>query len=114
MQEDKQDLAHEATTELIQLYQQGDLEALQAYVNHIMSGDLMDNKEVKYIISKDADPLEYLKRELSQLRTELELAKNKYTYKVWTTYADPNTFIDELREYYLDRIAKMKRRTRTK
>jgi hypothetical protein len=40
-------------------------------------------------------------------------AKERKTYRIWRTYDDPYTFIQELKEYYLDRIAKMKRRTRT-
>ncbi|WP_258101146.1 hypothetical protein [Marinoscillum pacificum] len=114
MQEDKQDLAHEATTQLIQLYQQGDLAALQAYVNHILAVGLVQKESAAKLVTADVDMLAHLKNEIARLQSELEAAKNRYTYKVWTTYEDPNTFIDELREYYLDRIAKMKRRTRSK
>tara|TARA_Y100001949_G_C15948950_1_gene313768 strand:+ start:77 stop:793 length:717 start_codon:yes stop_codon:yes gene_type:complete len=114
MQEDKQDLAHEATTQLIQLYQQGDLAALQAYVNHILAEGLVQNESATKLVTSEVDMLAHLKNEIARLQSELEAAKNRYTYKVWTTYDDPNTFIDELREYYLDRIAKMKRRTRSK
>lgn len=113
MQEDKQDIAHEATAQLIQLYHKGDLAALQAYVNHILTGDLTGGV-VTDLVSSAIDPLEYLKSELARLQSELAAARNKYTYKVLTTYANPDSFIDELRAYYLDRIAKLKRRTRTK
>ncbi|MCV9388782.1 hypothetical protein [Reichenbachiella ulvae] len=114
MQDDKQEMAHEATTQLIQLYRQGDLEALQTYVSHILTGELTEGKAPMNLVPKDVDPLEYLKRELDRLRTELSSLQNKLTYQVWTTYDDPYTFIEELRAYYLDRIAKLKKRTRTK
>ena len=114
MQEDMQDLAHEATTQHIQLYQQGDLAALQAYVNHILAEGLVQKESAAKLVTSEVDMLAHLKNEIARLQSELEAARNRYTYKVWSTYAEPNTFIDELREYYLDRIAKMKRRTRSK
>jgi regulator of replication initiation timing len=114
MQEDKQELAHEATTQLIQLYRQGDLDALQTYVSHILNGNLLEGNVSLNLIPKDTDPLEYLKHECQKLQAELSSLQNQYTYRVWTTYDDPYTFVEELRAYYLDRIKKLKKRTRTK
>jgi ribosome-associated protein len=44
---------------------------------------------------------------------KLGLAKNRQTYQVLTTYADPMTFVGELKAYYQDKINKLRRRTRT-
>src|SRR5680860_1114419 len=47
-----------------------------------------------------------------KLKKLLQLAKTNHTYKVLTEYENPLTFIDELKEYYHDRIYKLKKRTR--
>ena len=49
---------------------------------------------------------------LLKLEKQLELTKTKHTYKVLTEYDNLLTFIDELKEYYKDRIFKLKKRTR--
>jgi hypothetical protein len=54
----------------------------------------------------------YLQNEAENLEKQLQIAKTKLTYKVLTEYENPLTFIDELREYYQDRIFKLKKRTR--
>ena len=54
----------------------------------------------------------YLQNELEQLKNQLENAKIQHTYKVLMEYENPLTFIDELKEYYTDRIFKLKKRTR--
>ncbi|HUH46123.1 MAG TPA: hypothetical protein VLZ54_03135, partial [Arenibacter sp.] len=56
---------------------------------------------------------DYLILERNKLKKELEIAKNRHTYKVLTTYEDPMLFPEELKAYYQDRILKLKRRTRT-
>jgi hypothetical protein len=54
----------------------------------------------------------YLQNELTKLEKQLQVAKTKLTYIVLTEYENPLTFIDELKEYYQDRIFKLKKRTR--
>jgi len=54
----------------------------------------------------------YLEKEISQLEKQLEQAKRKHTFKVLSEYENPLTFIEELKEYYLDRIFKLRKRTR--
>tara|TARA_R110001583_G_scaffold123082_1_gene274442 strand:- start:63473 stop:64210 length:738 start_codon:yes stop_codon:yes gene_type:complete len=109
----KLDIATEITAKLIEIYQSGSLNELQIYHTHIFSGNALLqfikpslNSSTK--IEKDI----YLIKELAQLEKVLLAAKNKHTYKVLTEYKNPLTFIDELKEYYRDRIFKLKKRTR--
>ncbi len=112
MHHEKIDLATEITTKLIEIYQTGNLTALQAYHTHIFSGNAM--LQFQGISKKNINAKEdsYLQNELIKLEKQLELVKTKHTYKVLTEYENPLTFIDELKEYYLDRIFKLKKRTR--
>ncbi len=112
MQTDKLDLATEITTKLIEIYRSGDLETLQAYHAHIFNGNTL--------LAPFAEPertngsgTDYLILEWNKLKKELEIAKDRHTYKVLTTYKDPMLFLEELKAYYQDRILKLKRRTRT-
>lgn len=113
MQTDKLELATEITAQLIQIYKEGDLVTLEAYHAHIFSGNtlLPTIPVAKKITGPDID---FLRMELERLLKELQRAKNKQTYKVLTEYGDPMDFLGELQAYYGDRIAKLKRRTRTK
>ena len=112
MLEEKIDLATEVTTKLIEIYQTGDLAELQIYHTHIFSGNAMmkfsEISENNVTAKEDS----YLQNEFKKLEKLLQLAKIKHTYKVLTEYENPMTFIVELREYYLDRIYKLKKRTR--
>jgi hypothetical protein len=113
MQEDKVDLATEVTAKLIEIYQTGNLEELQLYHSHIFSGDALPNvKDVDKINEQLQGNDSYLKKELEQLLKRLAIIKSSHTYKVLTEYENPLTFIDELKEYYVDRIFKLKKRTR--
>ena len=112
MHGEKIDLATEVTTKLIEIYQTGNLAELQIFHTHIFSGNAMmyfpEPAEKNINFKEDA----YLQNELLKLENQLQLAKNKLTYKVLTEYENPLTFIDELKEYYHDRIFKLKKRTR--
>lgn len=112
MHDEKIDLATEVTTKLIEIYQTGNLAELQIFHTHIFSGNaLMQFSEIS---QNDVNAMEdsYLRNELEKLEKQLQLAKTKHTYKVLTEYENPLTFIDELKEYYEDRIFKLKKRTR--
>ncbi|MCM4169599.1 Co-chaperone protein DjlA [Arenibacter antarcticus] len=113
MQTDKQELATEITTQLIQIYEQGDLATLQAYHAHIFSGNtlLPATSQPEKITGSGID---FLTMELERLQKELHHAKNKHTYKVLMEYDNPMHFLEELKAYYKDRISKLMRRTRTK
>ena len=112
MNHEKIDLATEVTTKLIQIYQTGNLAELQIFHTHIFSGNAMmhfpESSEKNINFKEDA----YLQNELEKLEKQLQLAKTKHTYKVLMEYENPLTFIDELKEYYQDRIFKLKKRTR--
>lgn len=112
MHDEKIDLATEVTTKLIEIYQTGNLDELQSFHTHIFSGNAMLHfLEIPEKITNCKED-SYLQNELKKLEKQLELAKTKHTYKVLTEYENPLTFIDELKEYYHDRIFKLKKRTR--
>ncbi|HEY9170354.1 MAG TPA: hypothetical protein VIN72_12750 [Lutibacter sp.] len=112
MHDEKIDLATEVTTKLIEIYQNGNLNDLQIFHTHIFSGNaMMYLPETSKKINHNKED-SYLQNELIKLEKQLELAKIKHTYKVLTEYENPLTFIDELKEYYNDRIFKLKKRTR--
>lgn len=112
MHGEKIDLATEVTTKLIQIYQTGNLAELQIFHTHIFSGNAMMQFPVNSEINTTATTDSYLQNELLKLEKLLQVAKTKHTYKVLTEYENPLTFIDELKEYYQDRIFKLKKRTR--
>ena len=112
MHHEKIDLATEVTTKLIEIYQTGNLVELQIFHTHIFSGNammhFMETSKNNDNVKEDS----YLQIEVEKLEKQLELAKTNHTYKVLTEYENPLTFIDELKEYYNDRIFKLKKRTR--
>ncbi len=112
LQRDQLELATELTTQLIEIYKEGDLASLEAYHAQIFSGNtpLPLTPQPEKITKSE---YEFLSLELDQLHKELHLAKNKQTYKVLVEYAKPMDFLIELKAYYADRISKLKRRTRT-
>jgi hypothetical protein len=112
-QDDQLELATEVTTKLIEIYKSGDMEQLKLYHGHIFSGNALEIVGAKVKTETLANDL-YLKNELIKVEQQLQKAKEKYTYKVLTEYLDPMTFILELREFYTDKINKLRKRTRLK
>lgn len=113
MNEDKIDLATEITSKLIDIYQSGNLLELQFIHQHITSGNAMNHFPTSGSTKQAIIPNEaYLKRKKEQLEKLLFTAKNRHTYKVLTEYPDPFLFVDELKVYYADKIAKLRKRTR--
>ena len=110
MHHEKIDLATEVTTKLIEIYQTGNLAELQSFHTHIFSGNAM--MHFPEFSEKNTKEDFYLQNELTKLEKQLQVAKTKLTYIVLTEYENPLTFIDELKEYYQDRIFKLKKRTR--
>ena len=112
MSEKETDIATEITSKLIEIYKTGNLETLQAYHAHIFNGNtnvhLNDLASKIDVVSNDS----YLQQEILRLEREIDSATNSHLYKVITEYDDPLTFVDELKEYYEDRIFKLKKRTR--
>ena len=113
LQDEQQELATEVTTKLIEIYKSGDLEQLKLYHGHIFSGNVIEIVNTNIKTERDSNDL-YLKNELIKVEQQLQKAKEKYTYKVLTEYPDPMTFILELKEFYADKINKLRKRTRQK
>nr|WP_299035584.1 hypothetical protein [uncultured Tenacibaculum sp.] len=115
MQENKQQKALETTTKLIEIYQNGSFEELEAFHAHIFGGNTTMNfsKDIS-LVKKTTGNATYLKKEIERLEKVLNDLLESYTYKVLTTYENPMSFADELKAYYDDRIFKLRKRTRTK
>lgn len=106
------EIATEITSRLIEIYKTGSLQTLQAYHAHIFNGNTEISlsaaaAEVQVLATAD-----FLQLEMDRLLAALEKAKNNHLYKVTIEYTNPLTFADELKEYYEDRISKLKKRTR--
>jgi len=112
MKENETDIATELTTRLIEIYKTESLEKLQAFHAHIFTGNtqiiLGDAAGKIKVFSKD----NYLQQEKEALEKAIDLAKNNHLHKVLTEYENPLTFVDELKEYYEERISRLKKRTR--
>jgi hypothetical protein len=112
MQEDKIGLATEITAKLIEIYQSGNLEKLYDYHAHICSGHAFSQNIPYENLNSTGFKDLYLEKEIAETEQLIMEAKNKHTYKVLTEYENPLTFVDELKAYYVDRIFKLKKRTR--
>ena len=112
MDESETNIATEVTKRLIEIYKTENLETLQAYHAHIFKGNTGINldevaSKIK-VLSKD----NYLQQEKERIEKEVRLAKNHQLYKVVTEYEDPLSFMHELKDYYEDRVRKLRKRTR--
>ncbi|MEJ1222820.1 hypothetical protein [Sediminicola sp. 1XM1-17] len=112
MDEDKLDLATTITTKVIDIYKSGDLETLRAYHAHIFHGHEMPLGKSALSQEIGLPKNRYLEMEIEKMEKRLEEAKNRHTYKVLETYKNPMTFLEELKEYYEDRLFKLRKRTR--
>jgi hypothetical protein len=112
MESEQTELATEVTTKLIQIYKEGDLKALQAYHAHIFSNASLTALTEKATVEIHASTTSYISIEIDALREQLHQLKNSSLYKVLTEYENPYTFVDELKVYYKDRLAKLRKRTR--
>ncbi|MFT6879090.1 MAG: hypothetical protein ACI9DJ_000131 [Algoriphagus sp.] len=112
MKESETDIATELTTRLIEIYKTESLETLKAFHTHIFKGNtqiiLGDAAANIETFSKD----NYLQKEKEALEKAIDLAKDNHLHKVLSEYKKPLTFVDELKEYYEERISQLKKRTR--
>ncbi|MGG6231076.1 hypothetical protein [Tenacibaculum sp. SDUM215027] len=115
MQENEQLKATETTTKLIEIYQNGSLEELEAFHAHIFGGNttICFDKDIS-LIEQTTNSTTYLTKEVERLEKVLNELLGSHTYKVLTTYKNPMSFVEELKAYYDDRIFKLRKRTRTK
>lgn len=112
MNETETDIATEITSRLIEIYKSDSLETLQAYHAHIFNGNTkiqLGDVASKIKVSPKAN---YLQKELERIEEAIISAKNRHLYRVITEYQDPLAYRDELKEYYEDRILRLKKRTR--
>ena len=105
-------IATEITSRLIEIYKTGNLETLQAYHAHIFKGNTDINLDDVASKIKVSTKDNYLQQEKERIEKAILIAKNHQLYKVITEYEDPLTFMYELKDYYEDRILKLKKRTR--
>ena len=112
MNDKETSIATEITSRLIEIYKTGSLETLQAYHTHIFKGNTGINLAAVASKIKVFPKDNYLQQEKERIEKEISLAKHHHLYKVITEYEDPLTFINELKDYYEDRILKLKKRTR--
>lgn len=108
--EEKCKLSQELTIQLIDIYQKGDIEQLKLFHHYILSGSAMSlSPEASLDIQAKKQLLEKKREELIRAIAE---AKSSRFYEVLTTYTDPLKFIDELSDYFSQRIAQLEKRTR--
>ena len=112
MNEKETNIATEVTRRLIEIYKTGTLATLQAYHTHIFKGNTGINLDEVASKIKAFPKDDYLQQEKERIEKEINLAKKHRLYKVITEYEDPLSFIYELKDYYEDRIVKLKKRTR--
>jgi hypothetical protein len=105
--------ANALTVQLNEFYDAGDLEELQGFYEHIISGNAMSH--VPYKPETVANPeamLVYLQKKQKELQAALTEIKTSQLFDVLKTYEDPLTFIPELRQQFEERIAVLEKRTR--
>lgn len=105
-------LASEATLQLIELYQNGSITELAQYHAYIMSGTALSTPQPD--IAQQAAPaaVKYLQAQVAKLKKEIEVMKNRHLHKMLEQYPDKMQYVEELKKFYADRIAKLKKRTR--
>lgn len=107
------ELATQATTHLIELYQNGTLSELADYHQHILAGHaLAGYSPTPSAVSVSVRDNPYLQKRKQQLLQQLQAARQHHTYIVLCTYPDPMSYLGTLQEFYADRLAKLRKRTR--
>jgi len=101
--------ATENTSKLVELYQSKNIQEMELFCNHLLFNN--DSKDIE-ITSIDNPTLAYFTNELDKVQWQINQLKSKHTYQVLNTYERPIDFVQELKDYYKDRIEKLKRRTR--
>lgn len=104
--------ATEITAKLVDIYNGGNLEELQIFCAHIQNQQRPDFNVKSDIMQIENASKTYYESELQKYESELAALKAKHTYKVLSTYARPIDFAQELKDYYKERIEKLKKRTR--
>lgn len=112
--EEKNQRATDLTVQLNSLYKSGNLEDLNQFHEHIISGNAMSHVAFEPASIKDATALlTFLKKKKNELVDSLKETKASYTYVVLDTYNEPMDFIGELKIQFEQRIIQLERRTRS-
>lgn len=110
----EQESATEITTQLIHIYKHEDLNALQLFHAQVFSNTIGLKSNTETIATPPISKMDALHITLKQLETELKTLKESELYNIISNHQNPIHFIDELIIHYKDKIAKFKKRTRTK
>lgn len=112
MQEEKEELANELTSELIKIYKTGTVKELRNFKAHILVGNTNLAKDEPQ--GENSEKFTHLEATLTANRKELEQLKSVHLYKVITEYTNPEDYFKELDLYFKDRLAKLRKRLRIK
>ena len=112
MQEEKEELANELTSELIKIYKTGTVKELRNFKSHILAGNTNLVKDKQQ--GGNSEKFAHLEATLTAKQKELEQLKSAHLYKVITEYTNPEDYFKELDLYFKDRLAKLRKRLRIK
>lgn len=110
---DKARRATDLTMQLNALYQQEDLEELSQFHQHILSGNAMSHVSFQpaSVLNTDAMIL-FLMKKKKALEENISQLEQSTSFEVLSTYENPASFVDELREQFQHRIRQLEKRTR--
>lgn len=110
---DKAGRANELTVQLNALYQQEDLEELSQFHQHILSGNAMSHVSFEPASVLDTNAMiRFLQKKKKALEDNQAQLRESTTFEVLSTYENPASFVDELREQFQQRIRQLEKRTR--
>ncbi|MCH6201029.1 hypothetical protein MMU07_15690 [Aquiflexum sp. LQ15W] len=105
--------ATELTSQLNEIYKNGDLEALlYFYQNIILVHPTLANRELEMPAVNLKIRMASLLSKKEALTRQLIQLESNYLYHVLKTYENPLTFIDELKIQFQEKIGKLEKRTR--
>lgn len=112
--EEKTAKATALTLQLNAIYKSGDLEELNSFHEHIISGNAMSHVSFQpQTITNSKSMVTFLQKKKNDLILTLAQIKDSQRYEVFKTY-DQETFIKELRLQFEERIIQLERRTRSR
>lgn len=113
--EEKCRLSKELTIQLIDIYQNGNIDELRNIHGHIISGNAMayDPGRNEGSIPDPQALYNHLKKKRESVISDLNSARMSRIYQILSTYDDPMKFLDELALQFAIRISQLERRTRS-
>jgi hypothetical protein len=104
--------ATELTIKLVEIYSSGNRKELELFCAHVQSEEDKESSVLMDTKIENSATVVYFENELANLELNLAKLKSKHTYEVLSTYERPIDFAQELKDFYKDRIEKLKKRTR--